>query len=338
MKNRSRKAAGVPIAFLAAASMVMTTSPAFAAPQLDGVDLAEDTVNSLVFTPETGPIADAGTFLQKSDGSLVSETDNARLIIESGDAPAIELSSDFYEPLRIDAALPGSVSIADKGSAVFESNADYSVVPLPQDDGAVQLVTILDSSESPERFDYDFSSTSDVTLNLQENGMVIVLDEAGGWLGGVASPWAFDSEGTAVPTHFEVLGSTLTQVVEHQSGDFVYPISADPYANQNLWGSSSIDFYNGDQRVNLRLSAWGASHQLPWILIDYGWPEALGRSALMKSVLTSKASMRQQFDCHAFGSAFAGDWNLEKFRPNRTALWSYGVAIHHCNWTTSYRY
>ncbi len=168
--------------------------------------------------------------------------------------------------------------------------------------------------------------------------MVVILDDAGGFVGGVASPWAFDANGVSVPTHFEVSGAKLTQVVDHQSGDFVYPISADPYLGQNLWIYHTIDIYNGQQRVNLRLSGFGTTISQPWILIDYGWPEALNRSPLMNSVLTSKATMRQQFDCHAFGSAFAGDWNLEKFRPNRTVVWSFGVAIHRCNWTTPDQY
>ena len=38
------------------------------------------------------------------------------------------------------------------------------------------------------------------------------------------------------------------------------------------------------------------------------------------------------------GALFAGQWNLEKFRPNRTTHWSFGVAVHHCNWTTANRY
>jgi hypothetical protein len=42
------------------------------------------------------------------------------------------------------------------------------------------------------------------------------------------APWATDAAGRSVPTHYELDGDVLVQVVEHQSGEFSYPIIADP--------------------------------------------------------------------------------------------------------------
>lgn len=38
------------------------------------------------------------------------------------------------------------------------------------------------------------------------------------------------------------------------------------------------------------------------------------------------------------GKFLAGQWNLERKRPNWSIHWTYGVAIHHCNWDTPDRY
>ena len=74
------------------------------------------------------------------------------------------------------------------------------------------------------------------------------------------------------------------------------------------------------------------------ILNTAGWDEAWGNVGTVRSAL-DKPSQRQQFSCHALGAIFAGTWNLEKFRPNRTnGDWGFGVAVHHCNWTTANRY
>lgn len=220
-KIRSRGAGTVAAAFITTASLILTAAPSYAATAApDEADVVEATVQSLESIPETGPIAEASTFTVQGDGALTHEVAHAQLTVDAGKSPTIELNSDVYEPLRIDAALPGSATIADAGTAVFASEDEYSVTPLPHDDGSVQIVTVIESNAAPERFDYNFSSTTALTLEIQDNGMVVILDDQGGFLGGVASPWAFDAAGVPVPTHFEVIGSRLTQVVDHQAGSF----------------------------------------------------------------------------------------------------------------------
>ena len=41
-------------------------------------------------------------------------------------------------------------------------------------------------------------------------------------------PWAVDTNGTKVPTHFEINGTELTQVIKHKGGNFTYGITTDP--------------------------------------------------------------------------------------------------------------
>lgn len=46
---------------------------------------------------------------------------------------------------------------------------------------------------------------------------------------GVATPWATDANGQSIPTHYETDGTSLTQVIEHNSvANVAYPVVADP--------------------------------------------------------------------------------------------------------------
>lgn len=46
------------------------------------------------------------------------------------------------------------------------------------------------------------------------------------FLGGIDAPWAVDADGQPLPTHYEISGSTLTQVVDTTGATF--PVVADP--------------------------------------------------------------------------------------------------------------
>lgn len=286
----------------------------------------------------TGPIEEAETFTVESDGSRVVVGEGTEVAIEAGNSPTITLESEIYEPLHVNGGLEGGVEVTSDGTSVYETKQNYSVVPLPYKDGSIQLINVIADSAAPERYDYDFSSTTPVSITLKD-GVAVILDVNGDFIGGVTTPWAYDARGVAVPTHFEIAGSTLIQVVEHSSGSYTYPISADPYLGQKLFSWISVDSYSGDSRVNLQPTDFGRGMP-PWVMTGAGWTEAVGwgGAAPVGSILQSKATMRQQFDCHAFGNAFAGTWNLERFRPNRTTVWSWGVAIHRCNWTTANQY
>ncbi|MFT4298368.1 MAG: hypothetical protein QM597_01835 [Aeromicrobium sp.] len=73
---------------------------------------------------------------------------------------------------------------------------------------------------------------------LRADGGVDLFEESGEIIGNVDPPWAVDAAGAEVPTHFEVDGLTLTQVVEHIGGDWEYGIVADP--STNAWGACGL--------------------------------------------------------------------------------------------------
>lgn len=262
-----------------------------------------------------------------------------------GEAIGLELQgSGGLEPASIDPA---------SGIATYEApEGDFTYVPVLRQDGTLQAHTVIDSADAPTRNEY--------TVEIPDGGRmeavgtsVLIFNDGDEMVGGIAPAWAKDALGNNVPTHYEIDGAVLTQVVEHRGGS-AYPVTADPWLGVNLFGHVYTDWTNGDMRVNARVSPWGLA---VWaggggggvaggqaILNSAGWTEVRSRGADVRHAL-DKASQRQQFECHALASGFTGSkedrwpqWNLEKWRPNRTVHWSYGVAVHRCNWKSADRY
>lgn len=294
--------------------------------------------------------ADATVIVNQKVESVLDLADRGRVTMQSVDRPdeAIGLELEGAGDLEAMALDPMS------GIAVFESpEEEFTYVPVLREDGSVQAHTVIETSSAPTRYDYAVEIPEGGRMDVVGSA-VLILDAEGEMVGGgIAPAWAKDALGNEVPTRYEIDGTTLTQAVEHNSS-FAYPVTADPWLGRNLFGHVFTDWTGGDMRVNARVSAWGlavwagvstggvAGGQV--ILNTAGWSEVRSRGADVRHAL-NKSSQRQQFECHALASGFTGNkadrwptWNLEKFRPNRTAHWSYGVAIHRCNWATANRY
>jgi hypothetical protein len=85
----------------------------------------------------------------------------------------------------------------------------------------------IDSADAPERYTFGVGGNA-ARLSINDDGSITILDAADQSIGQIAAPWARDANGVAVPTHYDVDGLTLTQVVEHRGGDYAYAITADP--------------------------------------------------------------------------------------------------------------
>ncbi|WP_229053772.1 hypothetical protein [Aeromicrobium sp. Leaf350] len=136
------------------------------------------------------------------------------------------------------------------------SGVSLSVSPLS--DG-VQIVVEVAASDAPTEFQFTFASEGGVLPTLLNSGEVALTSESGRDLGLIEAPWAYDANGAAVPTHFEVRGSSVIQVVDHTSGDYAYPITADPsIKNCNLYTATCVTFSKGEVRNIAGLSGVSA--------------------------------------------------------------------------------
>lgn len=135
--------------------------------------------------------------------------------------------------------------------------------------GMRALINISDAS-APERYPFVFGGQV-AKLELKPNGSVDTLDVNGGVIGTVQTPWALDASGTPVPTHFEIDGTTLTQVVQHRGGNYAYGITADPawFAVVAVRACLALRCYRW--MSNFMLRQW---HANPYGPVVIGWIKA----------------------------------------------------------------
>ena len=117
--------------------------------------------------------------------------------------------------------------LADAVTTSYEGadgNTSFALQPLAS---GIRALVDIQSAAAPESYDFPFGVDT-AALKLNADGSVAVLNKAGATIGQVDAPWAFDGVGAVVPTHFEVNGTTLTQVIKHRGGTWEYGITADP--------------------------------------------------------------------------------------------------------------
>lgn len=125
--------------------------------------------------------------------------------------------------------------VEQPGVVSFDNNNGSTTVPVVQRDGTVLINTVISAATAPQRYDYPIRVPEGHSLRLLASGAAIVGDDAGGLSAVIAAPWAKDSLGNPVPTHYEVQGDTLTQVVDFTPST-AFPVVADPAVTWLLWG------------------------------------------------------------------------------------------------------
>ncbi|MEJ1816053.1 hypothetical protein [Clavibacter michiganensis] len=204
-------ALGVSTAAQAAPSRDLATVLANAAPQgASVVPLAKDAATTA---------GDVSVNLPDAGASSLGVTANG------GD-----VSTNIVLPDQFDTAagitLPdGTVTYPDQ-----ERPGDHIAVQL-LDDGSTRVQTVLADKNSPKEYAYSMDGFVPV------QGVDAEGQDAFGFLGEgegetsnyvpVAPAWAKDARGVAVPTHYEVRGATLVQVIE-PAASATFPVVADP--------------------------------------------------------------------------------------------------------------
>jgi len=280
--------------------------------------------------------------------TFLSETQNSSTNFDLKDEASFSIKSDSGR--SVDVSIPeigpeGSVEF-DKGVVSVDHGDGSSTVPVPKEDGSVQVTTVIEDSSAPTRYAYDVNSKSAIEAEILDDGSVVYTNDQNQFVGGVNAPWAKDKHGRDVPTRYELNGMTLVQVVDHTAiDDVAYPVIADPWLGIDLIKSVRQGLEKNVITINATKSAWGQTNHLPTaakirLFQGAGWEEVrlkAGRNSKGVYHADSRKSIKQQYFCHVaagYGN-IAGTWNLEGWRPYRTASWAYQVQHHHCNWKTA---
>lgn len=352
MQDKRRIWAGA--AALAVGAGLLTAAPAWAEPVPDAPTHDESVAAIEEAAPEvledvhedievSGNLAQA-SYETETGGSHLIELDAAAadMTVEGTPEGAVTLSLVTEAATDVQDA-----TLTDDGALYAEHVEGVSSTAYIKDGASVQVLSTIAGPGADSRIPFEFSAPGLASIRNVEASLVL-LDSAGEMLGGVAPPWAKDANGVDVPTRYEVDGLSITQVVDHTTSQYAYPIVADPIWGTNLF--TSVD-HDGKKHV-LKPSDWGrhvhrtgltndnvVNQQLKGssLMLTYGFDEFKARSRIPTYIFPA---VWQQYKCHAMYGKYNGiggiTWDLEFKRPvvhPDHASWSPPwVFNHQCNW------
>lgn len=307
------------VASAAAISLTLGAASANAEePSLVGAD--HETVLSEVVPESLENLADAeitetsATFTENGVTTEVPLDSNAPIQLSS-EAGELSVSLPFEDQAE-------SVTTNESGLVAFDNGNESKTAVVIHDDSSVQINTIIDGFEAPTRYEYPMTVPAGGRISVDESGAVVIVNEAGEYVAGVAKPWAKDAAGGEVPTRYEVSGATLIQIVEHDKST-KYPVVADPWfgmamISKAVWAKNMWE-YSPTLKVYPTWygRAWGAPPVARWA----AWSETLSKTPRKGWPNPATASMENQFYCHydlvRFRAPNKEYWGLDSKIPNR---------------------
>ncbi|QEW00618.1 DUF2599 domain-containing protein [Microbacterium caowuchunii] len=263
---------------------------------------------------------------------LTALTDEAPTLLNNVSAPedaGIVIPDNSGEPIivgsgaeEISVQLPGaSVDGEDVGEGLvgYDGGDGSIAVPIPKDDGSIQLISVIEGAASPTEYRYEFNLPAGASLSAVEDGGVAVRDEDGEVLYAVLAPWAVDADGAAVDTRYEVDGTALVQHVAHTSAN-AYPVVADPWLG-GTW-VQEWSWYSGATRIAMTpttFAQWACPGNVSCALTWQGVAATELANAQVTQANKNKinaSTTRNQIGCHMVAGPLKSPWNLETNKPD----------------------
>ena len=134
--------------------------------------------------------------------------------------------SDAIKMIRLGASPVGAVGVVDEDIAANYPAQKFVVLPFESDGCA--LLEVIEGVDSPGVFQYRIDLGDGRHISSDDSGGYSVLATTGTGVVSISRPWAFDVTGQSVPVNYTLDNNVLTMSVEHQGGEYTYPIVADP--------------------------------------------------------------------------------------------------------------
>ncbi|WP_315636684.1 MULTISPECIES: hypothetical protein [Microbacterium] len=318
-----------PVGLVATAVLVAAASPAQAA--------AEDSSDAASTIAEVAPevLADAVPTVA-SGGEMTVAADETTTTFPASTDDAVLFEADGHA-VQITLPAPDAANRADiaEGLVAYDNQDGTTTVPVVKADGSLQLTTIIDQAAAPTTYSYDLGLPEGYKLLRADEGegIGIVSADETDLLGVFAAPWAVDANGRDVPTRYEIEGTALVQVVDHDADAYAYPIVADPWLGKDLYGTPSLTSWNGKFKVNVTPTQQGKD----WAGVGTWWAHADEvKNKLAKRYPSRPANQRwdvnvqEQLYCHIAGLPFSlPEYNLEAAR--KFFHWE-TAALYKCNY------
>jgi hypothetical protein len=272
-----------PAALGIAVALALTAS-AFAHPRAQAATGADD------LTAQAATIADSVAGRPETPQEVNPEgisTDVAQGTISVSIDPDEGITAADTTGTDITLGIPGKGGSGSHvaGNVVYPDIADdATAVARPTRDGAQALI-VIHGNDAPERYRFPIEvNGQDAGLRESGNGGIQIFGLGNTPAATIAPPWATDADGAPVPTHYEIDGSSILQIVDHQGA--AYPVTADP---KHSWGYiTGTAYYNRAETRALKTRS-------------YAYVVAAGLCAAFGSATAGAAC--------AVGAAVAAQWS-----------------------------
>lgn len=338
IKRVRNVAASATMLSLIAVAASMTSAVAVEGPQkvLPAVDSIAQTVSAAVpaelSNEDTTPTkTSAGTFTATNGSDSVT-------IPAAANGQVVSVADGLAVQVGLGTTATTTAVQATDGSVVYDQSGSVDRTVQATTDG-FRIHTVIGSASAPTEYVHPVALPAGTRLVLedqlpsdpenpgpQDPGLVsgaYILDSANNVIGGFASPWAKDANGTLVSTHFEIRGSDLVQVVDHNVSGVVYPVIADPYLGRDMIKGYRWAYHSGyGWTMMVTPTDWSRFLAGAYLAGVYGFKELQAKSG--GSLDTNVDGMRDQYICHqqivAVRYPNKATWNLDEWRPNVSYL------------------
>jgi len=278
--------------------------------------------------------------IQKINDTFISKSDKYTVSVPLDSAGSIMLKEKISKAFKKAKSKKGTynfmLSLPNKDTATFSGQAkvskdnsivykDYQentdVVVQALEEGSLRILTILNDADAPREYIYNVNLPIGGHMKKKDDGSISILDANKKFIGAFTPAWAIDKSGKHVPTHYEIKGNKLVQVVDHLSGNYTYPIVADPYYGTKMvknaywrkWPRAGNGWY--DYRLYVIPTKFGRSLKGKFYGAQ-GWRELQG---MVWYLNYNRESLIKQYVCHVhFGWIRAKtEYHLEQWSPNK---------------------
>lgn len=325
MRTCTRVAVGALTAI--ALSLGVTTGAQAASPDSESQATADSVAETVAEIAAPAP-ADAGAQIVVAEGALDSggeqkvQGESLEISLPASDDGAVSLARPGDDGAQLSVGLPSGdgpaeAAVAADGTVAYDSKLEHTAVAVQAFDHGVRIQTVLSDASAPSTFEYPVDVPAGGSIVTQDDGGITVLDADGLPQGGFAAPWARDANGSSVPTHYQVNGTTVVQVVEHTGA--AYPVVADPWLWIDLIAGATWEWHSEGWTLKVSPTGWARANAGAYLVGVAGWDELYSKYR-NRGLNTNLSGMRDQFICHqqivAIRAPGKATWNLDEWRPS----------------------
>lgn len=220
---------------VAASLSLSLLSTGFAAPAF--ANQSANTGENLVFEQEVEEISQVLSELPDTEPVAIGEiNENGISIPNTADDNIVLPTVDGDISLAIPVEEDTEYESLNNGDAVAPGHdpytnlivQDFTPVELQGQMDGVRILATLDSPEANPLIEFELDLPDMAQVVFHEDNTAEIHNAEGQLLAAVGPAWAVDATGKEVPTWYEYEDGHFYQYIDHLSGDYAYPIVADP--------------------------------------------------------------------------------------------------------------